>query len=217
MALTFPLALPDFANLLRMSSVRMKLVADQQISGLQTGQLIVADLAPKYWEIEVSLINMENADARKIQGLVESLNEGLNDFYWYDPRSEYPIADPDGSILGSSTVVIETLPADYSKIALSGLPAGYVISPGDFLSYDFGSSPEHRAFHRVVDGGTANGSGVSPTLEIRPLRRPGATLGTTVRLIKAAGKFKMIPNSFDPGVARQMMTSGMMFKARQVV
>lgn len=214
MPLSFPYAPATFADILRMTSVRWRLVADQQISGLGSGKIIVADLGPKYWEAEVALINMENRDARRVQALIEALDESMNDFYLYDPRCAYPIADPTGAILGASNVQINSLNANNKELTLKGFLSPFVSSPGDFLAFDFGS-PARRALHRVVVGGTTTG-GVSSSLEVRPHILPGAAVNAAVTLIKAAARVKMIPGSFDPGTAKQMMTSGMSFKARQV-
>ncbi|MCZ4501031.1 MAG: hypothetical protein JWQ74_3586, partial [Marmoricola sp.] len=196
--------------------VKLRLVGQQEVSGLGSGQIYVVDLAPKYWEAEVNFINMENADARKIQGIIESLDEGMNDFYWFDPRSEYPIADPTGSILGASNPKIDALRNNNKELGIKSLPNGYVLSAGDFLSFDFGSAPVHRAFHRIVEGGVATG-GTTGWLEVRPHIRPGAAVNADVTLKRASMQMKMIPGSFDPGTARQMMTTGMSFKARQVI
>lgn len=215
MALTFPYSVASFADVLRMSTVRMKLVADQQISGMGGGKIIVADMSPKYWEFEVTLINMENALARRVQALIEALDESINDFYLYDPRAAYPLSDPTGSILGASAVKINSLNVNNKELTLNTLPSTYVLSAGDLLHFDFGT-PAHRAFHRVVVGGAAV-AGVSPSLEVRPHIQPGAVVGAAVTLIKPSARCKMIPGSFDPGTARQMMTTGMGFKARQVL
>lgn len=215
MPLSFPYSVASFADVLRMSTVRMRLVADQQISGMGGGKIIVADLAPKHWEFEVTLINMENALARRVQALIEALDESMNDFYLYDPRAAYPLYDPTGAILGASAVKINSLNVNNKELTLNTLPSTYVLSAGDLLHFDFGS-PSHRAFHRIVVGGAASG-GISPSLEVRPHIQPGAVVGASVTLIKPSARVKMIPGSFDPGTARQMMTTGMGFKARQVL
>ena len=204
------------ADILRMSSIQMRLVEDQQISGLGGGKVIVADLSPKYWEFEVSLINMENAEARKVQAVIEALDGGLRDFYLWDQRAAYPIADPKGSILGASTVQINSLNINNVEMTLKGLPSGYTLSPGDMLHFDFGM-PVKRALHRIVVGGVASGAGISPSLVVRPHILPGAAEDAVVTLIRPSARVKMLPGSFNPGTARQMMTTGMGFKCRQVL
>lgn len=216
MALSFPFAVADFADVIRMSSVKMQLVANQQISGLGAGKIIVADLSPKYWEFEVALINMDNTYMSQVQALIEALDEGINDFYLYDPRRAYPAADWGGTRLGGATVQIASLAGNNKELTLKGLPNGYVLSTGDLFHFDFGT-PTKRALHRIVVGGVVPSGGVSPTLEVRPHILPGAAVDAVVTLIKPSARCKMIPGSFDPGTARLMHTAGMGFKARQIL
>lgn len=210
--------MPDLlGDVIRLSTVRLQLVGNQQVSGMGSGQIIVSDLAPKNWEFEVSLINMESRDARRVQAAIERLDEGMNSFFLSDPRAAYPVADYGGTILGASVVRINALVGgDARYLSLKGLPAGYVLSAGDMLHFDFGS-PSKRALHRIVDGGVANGSGITPNLEVRPHIEPGAAVDAVVTLVRPAARVKIIPNSFDPGTARQMLTTGMGFRARQVM
>lgn len=216
MALAFPYSVATFSDVIRMMSIRMRLVGDQQLSGLGGGKIIVADLGPKYWEFEVSLINMENALAQRVQALIEALDEGMNDFYLYDPRAAGPISDRDGTRLGGATVQLATLAGNNKELTLKGLPNGYVLSGGDLFDFDFGT-PAKRALHRIVTGGVVPSGGISPTLEVRPHILPGAAVDAVVSLIKPAARVKIIPGTFDPGTAQHMMTTGMGFKARQVI
>lgn len=213
MPLTFPYSVATFADVIRMSTVRFQLVADQQISGRGGGKIIVADMGPKYWQADVTLINMEHGIARQMQALIEALDESINDFYLYDPRWAYPAEDWGGSRVGPAVVTIGTLNPNNKEMTLSGLPNGYVLTPGDMLHFDFGV-PSKRALHRIVVGGVAAGGSVG--IEVRPHIEPGATTGLVVSLIKPSARMKIIPGSFDPGTARGMITSGMGFKCRQV-
>ncbi len=213
MALTFPYAVTSFADILRMSSVKFQLIPDQQISGAGKGRIIVADMGPKYWEAEVRLINMEHDVARQVQAMIEALDGSLNDFFLYDPRWAYPAEDWGGPRLGPAVVTIGALNANNKEMTLSGLPNGYVLTPGDMLHFDFGV-PSKRALHRIVAGGVAAGGSVG--IEVRPHIEPGATTGLVASLIKPSARMKIVPESFDPGTARGMITSGMGFKCRQV-
>jgi hypothetical protein len=217
MALEFPYTVGSFANLLRMTSIKFMLADNMESSGLGNGQVIVADLAPKFWTADVALINMGNAEAMQMQALVEALDGGLNDFYLYDPRCAYPQYDPTGSILGANTVTNSEVAGNGKQMKFSGLPAAYQIRSGDMFSFVYGPSNEYRALHRVVVGDTANGSGNTTWIEFRPrLADPSLATGKTMTLIKPNCRMKLIPNSFDGGNARQMMTTGMSFKCRQV-
>lgn len=214
MALAFPYAIGSFADLIRMSSVRMRLADNQEISK-GGGKIIVADMAAKFWEFDVTLINLEGAAMRQIHALITALDGAMNDFYLFDPRYEFPVADPDGSLLGSAAVQIATLNGNNKELTLKGLPSGYVLSPGDCLAFDFGS-PSMRALHMIAAGGVANGAGVSSSIEVRPHILPGAAVNAAVTLVQASARVKIVPGTFDPGTGRQMMTGGMGFKCWQV-
>ena len=193
MAITFPLALAAFADKLRTPSVKFKLQDNDEVSGLGSGQIITHDLAPKLWTGELSTVPMRTNEARELEALVNIVKRGS--FYLYDPRKAVPAKDPYGSLLGGSVVQINSLPNAYS-MSLKGLPAGYVLLAGDYLSFDYGS-PTRRAFHEVAETVTANGSGVTPVFEVGPFIRPGAAVDAIVTLRKPSMRAIIVPGSFD--------------------
>lgn len=217
MTLTFPLDVTDFASLMRKMSIKFWLADAMESSGLGSGQFVVADLAPKYWCAEIGLINMANNDAMAMQALIQALDGGINPFFLYDPRAAYPQYDPDGSILGAADVQILEVRTNNKEIKLENLPVGYKLKRGDMFSFDFGSGGIYRALHQLVSGDTADGFGKTGWLEFRPhLADPTISPGKNINLIMPSAQMKLIPGSFDPGMARQMMTTGMALKCRQV-
>ncbi len=218
MALIFPRPVAEFADKLRLSSVKFWLDGQEEYSGLGSGEFLAADLGPKTWKAEVSIMDLRHADAAEVQALIESMDGSIGTFYLYDPRKQYPRLDPGGAILGAANPVIASIGANRKSLAVSGLPAGYVLSVGDFLHYDYGSNPVRRALHRVAEVATANGIGTTNTFEVRPHLKVGATVGLTISPIKAAAKMKIIPSSFDPGAGGvDRRTTGMRFQAQQTL
>jgi hypothetical protein len=216
MAISLPLSLNDFADRLKISEVKWKVQRYDELSGLGTGDVLAAEMAPPRITGTVTLAPMRHAEAAAVQALIEVL-EPAQSFYLYDPRGMFPIADPNGSILGASSPVIFTLGVNNKSMQVSSLPGGYVLSLGDWLSFDYASDPVRRAFHRIVEKATANGSGVTPSFEVRPHFRPGATTGLAVTLIKPAPKVFIMPDSFDPGTTdfKRGVTEGMSFQVMQ--
>jgi hypothetical protein len=99
----------------------------------------------------------------------------------------------------------------------TGFPTGYVLNPGDAFSFNFGSGNAFRAYHILASGGTANSSGDINNVEFRPpLDDPSLSTGKTMDFKLASCRMKIEPGSFDPGTAKQMMTTGFTFKCRQV-
>ncbi|TPM39580.1 hypothetical protein [Mesorhizobium sp. B2-3-4] len=213
MALTFPLSLAAFADLLDVTAVKWWLQDNREYSGMGSGQILEADLAPQLWQGDVTLAEAYHYEVRKIEARVNAVIRSLGSFYLYDPRTAAPYADRDGAILGASTVQINSLP-DAKSMSLKGLPAGYVLTAGDYLAFDYGS-PSRRAFHEVSEDVTAGGGGTTGAFEVSPFIRPGAAVNQTVTLIKPAMKCKIKPGSFSVGSTGNAVTSQISFSVVQ--
>lgn len=214
MALADPLPLNVFADRLPVETVKWRLRRSDELSGLGGGQILASELAPPLWAGEVSLGAVYHDAAAQLQALVETLDGSLRSFYLYAPQLPYPQADPTGALLGAATPTIHTLDANNKAMRLTGLPAGYELTHGDFLAFDYGTPPR-RAFHRIVEDATAGGTGITPLFEVRPHLRTGVATGLAVTLMKPAAKVFIMPDSFDPGEARGMVTTGMSFQVMQ--
>ncbi|MEO9612639.1 MAG: hypothetical protein ABJG86_09700 [Nitratireductor sp.] len=214
MVVSFPLNLAAFADRLMIRDVRWQLRRNDELSGLGSGQTLSAELAPPLWIGSVQLELMDFAEADQVQAAIETLDGPFNSFYLCSPRRRFPQADPDGTLLGAATPTIHTLGGDNKSVRLAGVPAVYQLTRGDFLAFDYGA-PSRRAFHRIVEDATADGAGITPSFEVRPHIRPGATTGLAVTLIKPAAKVFIVPDSFDAGVARRTITEGMSFQVMQ--
>lgn len=215
MALTFPLSLSAFADKLKIQTVNWRLERYDELSGLGSGEILSAQLAPPRIVGDVEMVPMYHAAASQVQALIESLDGAINSFYLYAPQKKYPQYDPTGSILGAASVTINTVGSNNKSLRLQGLPSGYVLTVGDYLAFDYGTNPVRRAFHRIVETVTTPGTGISPVFEIRPHLRPGVATGIAVTLIKPAAKVIIVPGSFNAGTAMGPMTDGMSFQVMQ--
>lgn len=217
MALIFPLSLADFADKLKITTVRWWLQEYQETSMTGGGEFLVADLGPRLWKGSVTLAPMYHDEAAEVQALIESLDGSLNAFLLCDPRKRYPKGDPKGSLVASSSPVISALPSSNKELSITGLPAGYALSSGDMFSFTYGANPVRRALHRIVNTVTANGSGVASGIEVRPHFRPGVATGVALTFRKPTAKVRIIPGSFEPGTAGAVHTEGMKFDVQQVL
>ncbi|MFN9368626.1 MAG: hypothetical protein ACK6CT_07630, partial [Planctomycetia bacterium] len=77
-------------------------------------------------------------------------------------------------------------------------PAGYVLRPGDLLSWTYLTGPLRYALHRVVTTGTANGSGNIGNIEITPPVRTGYSLPVNITLVNPRCKAAIVPGSYQP-------------------
>lgn len=215
MALIFPLSVSDFADKLKIQSVEWKLQRYDELSGLGSGDVLAAQLAPARWVAKVTLATMYHGEAAQAQALIETLDPTAS-FFLYAPQLPYPQSDPDGSILGAAELTIQTVGGNNRSLRVEGFPAGYTLTVGDFLAFDYGSSPVRRAFHRICETVSASGGiGLTPLFEVRPHLRPGVTTGPVVTIIKPAAKVFIVPESFSPGTARAVVTEGMSFEVMQ--
>ena len=158
------------------------------------GEIIDADIGVRLWAGSVQLARSSARDAAALQAAISVLQQAGRSFLVYPRHAAFPRLDPKGLVLGASAPIIHALPSA-REIQISGLPSGYVISPGDFLSFAYGASPVRQALHQVVVGATASAGGVTPALEVMPPIRAGAAIGAGVQLARPFCKAKIIPGS----------------------
>ncbi len=207
-ALTFPYSLANFADQLKIESVEWKLRRNDQIDGLENGQILASETAPPLWSGTVTIAPLNYTNYKKISALINGLDGSINAFMLYGPPSLYPEADPGGVILGASTPTLSAIDADNKRITIGGLPVGYVLTAGDNVQFPFATTL--NAFHNIVQGGVANGAGQA-VVELRPHIHPGTVVAVSVTLKKPAARVIMIPDSYAPGVVRGQMVTGMQF------
>ena len=172
---TFPLSLADFLDQLPIASMSFDNPEQFEVSGTAGGEIIAAETGPQLWTGEIRLGKMKGAEADKARALIDLVRPVGRSFMVCRISRGYPNSDPTGTLLGGYSPVIDSLNADNYRLGISGLPAGYVLTRGDMLGFEYGSSPTRFALHRVVTGiKTANGSGVIDLLEVTPHIRTGA-------------------------------------------
>ena len=214
MTLSFPLALADLADLLPVAAVAWNELRQDAVSALGSGEWLTHELGSPLHEAEVRIARMSHARAEQLRARLRALDGGAH-FYLCNPTMLYPQADPGGTILGSASVVIASISANRKALTLSGLPAGYVVTTGDYLHVDYGT-PSRRALIQAVEGTIANGSGVTVVFEVRPHLRPGITAGLAVSLKKPAAKVKIVPGSVRIETVTTLL-SQLRFTARQTL
>lgn len=216
MAITYPLSRSSFIDLLPIQSIVPGNMRKELFSGLGNGNIIAAEYAPYSRLLQFNLRPVIYDDEPEIKGLIESLEGSIGTFYTYFPPKLYPKYDPTGSILGSNTVTIDDIGGDNKSLLLTGLPVGYQLNIGDFLSFDFGT-PAKRAFHRILETATADGSGTTGQFEITPNVYSGTIADIEVTLKIPEMKCRMMPNSYNEGQIQGQHVEGISFQAVQVL
>lgn len=208
MTIAFPRALP--AELLaRMSTCLFSFDYMQDIAPTRGGVNIVRDLGPALWHASFQSALLVPNSFKIVEGWLDSLGGSVNTFYGYDLARTYAINYPNGyaalnransgGSFSAGTVLLAAVAGDNVTATLGSigapattLPAGFVMSVGDYLAFDYNSGIS-RALHRVVAGGTADTNGVL-AIEVRPQIRAGWS-GSSVQLATPSGKFLVLPGS----------------------
>ena len=214
MALTFPLPITDFFSGLKLTVLSFDLSEAVLSNETGGGEILASDYGPRLWTGSISLHVAKHRDQAAITAKINTLRQAGRSFYIFDPTLKAPRLDPDGSILGASTPTIASVEADNRHLSLADLPAGYVISAGDMLSFIYGG---RQALHQVVVGATADGAGATTPIEVIPHIRPTAANGTAVTLVSPACKAVLLPDSVSTGSKSGNLTSGVSFQFRQTL
>lgn len=211
MALTFPLSIAAFQDKFTFASAEMFLHEPRKIDRTASGQVLAASLGSAIWRGSFQVPPTgSRAEAGERDALLSVLDRAGSSFMVYDPRKPYPASDPDGTGLGGTTPAIDSLAVNNREIALRGLPAGYVLTAGDLIGWQYGSSPTRYALHRLVTGAVASGTGVTPSFELTPFVQPGVLTGTAVTLYKPPIKAVLEPGP-RYGAGRLVISEGPQF------
>jgi hypothetical protein len=214
MAFAFPLSQAQFIDQLRVQSARFWLPESLTTESSEGGEIFTADRGARLWQAEFTLAQGHHHTVDEEEARLAMLAQAGRSFLAYDPRRTGPKADPEGAGLAGFTPKISTTTA--REVTLSGLPAGYPISRGDYLGWTYGSNPVRYALHRAVTAPTSTSGGVA-TVEVTPNIRPGATAGTAVSLVRPVCKMILVPGSYAPGAAARVFTAGATFRAQQTL
>lgn len=213
-ALTFPLSAEEFADLLKIESVAWNLIRAETVSPFGSGEWLTRNLAPSYFEADVSTVRMLHPAAYAIRSLIDTLGSSAT-FYLYNPAMKYPASDPTGASTGAGDgISIKTINSDQKRIELQGLPAAFRIYPGEFIAIEYDSG--RRFLVSAVEQETADGSGDTSLFEVRPHLVESIAVNDTAFLAKAGAKMKIIPGT-DRLESVSPTLSRITFRARQTL
>lgn len=169
---------------------KFQLVSRQEYSRTAFGTTIGKDLGSAIWSASYTTISLVNDDAVAFEAMLNSLDGVVMAFEASDLRRPYPRNYASGSF--NDTGILHSVNANNKALSIGGLDAGFVISVGDYLSFDYSGS---RALHQVMETVTANGSGLTAEFEVRPHIRVGWSLSAPIKLKNPRGLFTLMPGS----------------------
>lgn len=184
MAITFPRSLP-FSGSIFASGSDLSLSRGDARNRDGAGMLEVMELADPLWSLKLVTKPLRPSARAVWKAWAMTLQGGIQLFYGYPPIQQYPMFyHPGPSVLGFTRVGggtfngTTTLTAfSASALSLSGLPFGFVMSAGDYVSVPL--STGSRMLHMVTEDLAANVSGVA-TISVTPPVRPETALGSNV-------------------------------------
>lgn len=201
------LPLSDVFDLLPISQVRWDREDYNEVSGMGSGAFWEAELAPPLWSGDVGFDADLTSDLIQIAALIRWLRATKQRFMMCDPTAQYPASDPRGLILGSANVTLRAITNRFVA-PLQNLPAGYVLTPGDKMQVPYA---DRHAFVEVARRTVANGAGQAD-VPISPYLPLPVAAGAAVTLKRPAFPATIVPQSHNPGTARQTFTEGAAFR-----
>ena len=191
MALSFPYALDFLAKCLTGPSIPLKLQRFDEMSGSADGRFWSAQMATPLWGATYSLYTKGGADAREINAKINAL-DGMNQtMLWSDPYYKGPAS---GTRVGLGSITIASIRADRGAIGLAGLPEGFVLSAGDYLSIPYAGGRIY--FGQFAEGGIAGATGGLGAREMRPYLPQTIAVGSGVNIITP--RFKAMVTDYTP-------------------
>ena len=218
MPLIMPLTTEDFIDRLPIKSITLHVPEVVMSTRTEGGDILLDAVGTPLWQGEIVLDRMMPEEARRVNTLISVAERADASFMVYDRRHWHPASDPGGTLVASAAPTIRGLVLDRRLIALENFPADYTLERGDYVSFEYGTSPVRTALHRVVDETVlASPGGVMPFMEVRPHIEPGALVGAPVTLVKPHCKAVILPGSLQRGRSTRFITEGVSFQFQQTL
>lgn len=170
----------------------------QELSRTAGGVVQGKDLGPAIWMAEFQSYPLAQAEAEALEADMQTLGGVVRTFYAVTMRRRAPFARS-GEALTGVTIASTAISGNYSSISLAGLPSGFVMTAADFVTVTTSTGTE---LLRLVRGGTADGTGVTPLMEVVPYLRPASIPlaiqpADPVTLIDPYAEMRLEPGSLE--------------------
>lgn len=173
-------------------TVSFDLMYRQEQSRTAGGRTVVKDLGSPLWQLKAQSKQLRPNLLDYWRARLTALGNGLQTFYGYPLSRTYPIAYPNGSWptggAFSGLAVLATINANRKAVTVSGLPAAFVLSVGDYVSVA-------GNLHQVMEATTASAGGLTPEFEVRPHIWLGVAAGAAVAVYRPSCIMSIVPGS----------------------
>jgi hypothetical protein len=189
MALTYPLEFPDqpFAA----QRCRFSYETFGAMSRTQGGTITFQEfIGGSLWEAFYQTKPLNERNYGRWHAFVLGLR-GNRSFKAYDPRRCQPIAYT-AATLPSFTPNVTA--AGGNSISVSGFPAGFIITAGDYISFPWRNA---QALVKFLEGATIGGGGTG-IFEVGPTLLAGGTVPVAATVVRPWCYMKYKPGSLQP-------------------
>lgn len=167
-----------------------------QRNGVQRGK----KLGPALWMGSWKTVTKKHDIILDLEAIINSLEDGVYPFYGSDMRRRFPLQYPTGNF--NDTFKIATKGANNKSLTMSGGPANFKLSRGDYLHFNFndlGGKP-CRYYGQVMETVTASAAGLTPLFEVRPHFPNYIPVNTAVVLKDPKAVFKLVAGTAKTSV-----------------
>ncbi len=208
-----PLSLEEWWGRLPISRLSFSLPPSAEVTVTAGGEVTVSELGARLWVADIVLWARSAFEAPEIQSnLRRLLVPGASALVTPLPHTS-PRLDRFG-IVDASAVTIAGISADRHSVSLSGLPDGYTLSQGDYLSIDAGGAPH---LHQLLGFATADAGGSTDMIGVVPQIRASVAPGAAVTLVNPTMKAVIDPSSVSEGQMTRARAEGISFRLVQTL
>lgn len=211
MAITYPrdfpsLLFPSGGALLLCDSFEME--PDINPSVNRAGEGLAVENTAALWRADYHTMPLYGAAFRAMSGWMSSIMAPRGPVWAWDVRCKFPYAYQKigwtglqravGGASFDGTCTLSAVDSGGVLLTLSGLPAGFVLGPGDPLAFNWDVATGgafRRAYHRVVSDAAVASSAGTLTVEVRPVTRGQYATGVTVYLEAPKMRAWLVPDS----------------------
>jgi len=213
------LALADWLDELPVRRITWSLPAVGDVIETRGGVVQVVETTSRQWEAtaELSLTGLDKA--RDIEALLDmAAMPGtvveVTPVPWRSPR-----LDPQGEAMAGISPTVSAVSTDGRQITLSGMPPGYWLSPGDWLSTETTGINSGRLvrLYRLQAPAAADANGILGPVSVAPRIDPVVQAGQDVRIVDPVALAVMIPSGLQRGRMAMARWEGATITLRQTL
>lgn len=197
---TFPRPFPAALSTgVRFVEANFVLTRRQAVGVLESGRDVTIDRGRPQWQASWKTPPLYPADLGAWRAWGDSLQGSARTFLGFDPAREYPAAympigpsvllRAGGASVFDGTASLTQISTFRNELGLSGLPALFTLSLGDYVSV---IQSGKYSLHRISEAARASALGVITGLYVEPELPNGFTAAATLNFYRACAKFKLL-------------------------